>query len=322
MSNVQAYLAELASKGRNGDTILAHINPQEAALLKALGGSGTRNPETGAREFFLDSLFDGIGDFFGGIGDLFGGGGGSAIDWGANNILDPAIGAATTGTGNSLDSISSIPWDQLGSGVNWENSLSNLPGTLGSSGVNTGSGATSWLNSLNGVGNWFERNMNWLLPVAGLGYMAMNSRGGQIPNQPQLMGNANYLTQAGKQLTKPLLDNAPLPSGAQSAIDLAKQANEAAVRSAFASMGLSGSTMEAQALQNVANTAAAEQFKNMLALATQGFNNIGAANSTYAALANAMLQQDQAFTNALGAFLGALGRNSGLNYVPAATGYR
>ena len=44
---------ELASKGRGGDTILAHINPQEARLLKALGGSGTINPETGLPEFIF-----------------------------------------------------------------------------------------------------------------------------------------------------------------------------------------------------------------------------------------------------------------------------
>ena len=42
---------EIQSKGRDGDTILAHINPQEARLLKAAGGSGTINPETGLPEF-------------------------------------------------------------------------------------------------------------------------------------------------------------------------------------------------------------------------------------------------------------------------------
>lgn len=41
----------LAAKGRNGDTILAHINPQEAGILKLLGGSGTINPHTGLPEF-------------------------------------------------------------------------------------------------------------------------------------------------------------------------------------------------------------------------------------------------------------------------------
>jgi hypothetical protein len=46
--------ANLASKGRFGDTMLAHINPQEAGLLKSMGGSGTINPETGLREFYTD----------------------------------------------------------------------------------------------------------------------------------------------------------------------------------------------------------------------------------------------------------------------------
>jgi hypothetical protein len=42
----------LASKGRYGDTMLAHINPEEAALLKSMGGAGTINPQTGLREFY------------------------------------------------------------------------------------------------------------------------------------------------------------------------------------------------------------------------------------------------------------------------------
>ena len=38
---------DIAAKGRMGDTTLAHINTEEAALLKAQGGSGTVNPATG-----------------------------------------------------------------------------------------------------------------------------------------------------------------------------------------------------------------------------------------------------------------------------------
>ena len=45
-------LEELKSKGRYGDTELAHVTPGEAMLLKALGGSGTINPETGLKEYF------------------------------------------------------------------------------------------------------------------------------------------------------------------------------------------------------------------------------------------------------------------------------
>lgn len=48
----------LRSKGRHGDTILAHITPKEAAKLKREGGSGTINPDTGLPEFFDFGDFD------------------------------------------------------------------------------------------------------------------------------------------------------------------------------------------------------------------------------------------------------------------------
>jgi hypothetical protein len=50
--SLQNLAQQLAAQGRGGDTILAHINPQEAALLKSLGGSGTINPNTGLPEYF------------------------------------------------------------------------------------------------------------------------------------------------------------------------------------------------------------------------------------------------------------------------------
>ena len=45
-------LARAASQGRGGDTMLAHINPREAEMLKDAGGSGTINPRTGLPEFY------------------------------------------------------------------------------------------------------------------------------------------------------------------------------------------------------------------------------------------------------------------------------
>jgi len=52
---------ELRKKGRGRDTMLAHITPREAAMLKARGGSGTINPDTGLPEF--DDGFDFSGLF-------------------------------------------------------------------------------------------------------------------------------------------------------------------------------------------------------------------------------------------------------------------
>ncbi len=41
----------LASKGRFGDTELVHVNKQEKAVLKRMGGSGAVNPNTGLKEY-------------------------------------------------------------------------------------------------------------------------------------------------------------------------------------------------------------------------------------------------------------------------------
>jgi hypothetical protein len=52
----------LASQGRGEDTVLAHINPAEARMLKSRGGSGTINPATGLPEFgFLKSVGKAVG---------------------------------------------------------------------------------------------------------------------------------------------------------------------------------------------------------------------------------------------------------------------
>lgn len=53
----------LASQGRGQDTILAHINPAEARLLRKRGGMGTINPNTGLPEF---GFFSGITKAIGG----------------------------------------------------------------------------------------------------------------------------------------------------------------------------------------------------------------------------------------------------------------
>lgn len=58
----------IASLGRNGDTMLAHITPQEAMMLRRAGGAGTINPVTGLPEFF--NLFKAIGDGFKKIGGV------------------------------------------------------------------------------------------------------------------------------------------------------------------------------------------------------------------------------------------------------------
>jgi hypothetical protein len=60
----------IASYGRNGDTMLAHITPAEARMLRRRGGSGTINPDTGLPEFFLKKLWKKtVGKVFEAVGD-------------------------------------------------------------------------------------------------------------------------------------------------------------------------------------------------------------------------------------------------------------
>lgn len=59
----------LAEYGRNGDTMLAHITPAEARMLKRRGGSGTINPKTGLPEFFLKKIFKSVGKALKSIGN-------------------------------------------------------------------------------------------------------------------------------------------------------------------------------------------------------------------------------------------------------------
>ena len=49
---------ELRKRGRGKDTMLAHITPKEAAMLKARGGRGSINPDTGLPEFDDSFFFD------------------------------------------------------------------------------------------------------------------------------------------------------------------------------------------------------------------------------------------------------------------------
>ena len=50
-TDLAALAKLLKSKGRGRDTVLAHITPKEAALLKRRGGRGSINPDTGLPEF-------------------------------------------------------------------------------------------------------------------------------------------------------------------------------------------------------------------------------------------------------------------------------
>ena len=104
----------LAARGVRGDTMIAHIDPREAAMLKFMGGAGTINPRTGLRQFYAIGG-DGSGGYSrgaagsgnlgqgagGGSADALGGGVGGGYGGGTGNQGGSGLGAAGGHSGES-----------------------------------------------------------------------------------------------------------------------------------------------------------------------------------------------------------------------------
>jgi hypothetical protein len=112
---------KLQSAGRGGDSMLAHINPREAEMLRRMGGAGTVNPNTGLREYksggdilgailpvALNFIAPGLGTAIGGAMGFTGTAAavvGSAVIGGTSAALtgqDPLKGAVLGGLGGGL----------------------------------------------------------------------------------------------------------------------------------------------------------------------------------------------------------------------------
>lgn len=81
-------------QGKRGDTELAHVNPREKALLKAMGGVGTRNPRTGLRQYYTGAE----------PGGSYGAGGWDGAPGSATNVDGNAGGYGATGGYGEIDS--------------------------------------------------------------------------------------------------------------------------------------------------------------------------------------------------------------------------
>lgn len=92
----------LAAQGRGGDSMVAHINPREAEMLKRMGGDGTVNPNTGLREYkgigkILGAVLPIALSFIPGIGTAIGGAISGALGLGLGAAGTAALGAGAIG---------------------------------------------------------------------------------------------------------------------------------------------------------------------------------------------------------------------------------
>lgn len=130
----------------------------------------------------------------------------------------------------------------------------------------------------------------------------------------------NLSTQAGQQSQAALnlessLATGQLPPGAQAAVDQATKAAKAQISSKYASLGLSGSTMEAQDLANVDQQAAAQVFGLAKQLYDTGVSQTQLSNQLYQAILSAQGTLANETNNALLGFSSAI---SGSPYAPKA----
>ena len=94
---------KLANQGQGGDSMLAHVNPREAEILKRMGGQGTVNPNTGLAEYkSLKKIFKAIlpialAIFVPGLGVAIG-----AAMGAGTGVLGAVVGGAILGAGTSL----------------------------------------------------------------------------------------------------------------------------------------------------------------------------------------------------------------------------
>ena len=133
-----------------------------------------------------------------------------------------------------------------------------------------------------------------------------------LQKPPSQMPEAQPIEQAAAQLgaegttLQSYLTTGTLPPGAQAAVDQATNAAKAQIRSNYANLGLTGSTMEASAMNQADQNAAAMTFQIADQLLAQGANFTQLSTQLYTNILNLTVQQDAAFQQALGNFAGGL----------------
>ena len=218
----------LANQGQGGDSMLAHINPREAEVLRRMGGQGTVNPNTGLAEYkslkrilktvipiatmvFAPSLGTLIGEGLGltgataaVVGSGLAGAGTAALTGG-----DPLRGAVMGGISGGVGSVAGdfVNDNLLGGALTSPGAIATLGSGLvgGAAGALSGDGFTK--GALQGAGGQLIKNFAGPRPAEGLNQSALNEglnqagdmfAAGYTPEQAITGGATAGLFKAGK----------------------------------------------------------------------------------------------------------------------------
>lgn len=259
------------------------------AIGGALGGAGAgflTGESLGGTA--INALLGGAGGF--GLGELLGPGAG----FGAGGAFGgPAMAAGGLPAGTSAAAIA-------GAGGHAD--------AIGGAGADV---AAAGADSGGGIMDFLKRNP-WIMPAGAVGMAAL--QGNQpIAGEKQLKALAAQTGDVSKMMHA--LQTGELPPGAKAMLDNATNDAIAGIRSKYASMGLSGSTMEAQDVAAAQQRAAAQTFQLASAVTTQGLDAAGLSAQLYEAIAQMQLGQDSELSNALASLSQSGGYFGGLKSV-------
>jgi hypothetical protein len=168
----------------------------------------------------------------------------------------------------------------------------------------TGSGGSG--GGLQSLIDKFTSNPAMLLNAAPLALQLFGGGQTPLPAERQLQTLATNAGSQGAALTG-FATSGTLPAGGQQVVDAQRKANEAKVRSTFGRLGLAGSTMESQALQEAGSQSAGQQFMLSQSFLEPGLRSEAIAAGADEQILRTQLAQDQAFNTSLANFARALG---------------
>ena len=154
------------------------------------------------------------------------------------------------------------------------------------------------------IGNWLMKNPGVLLGGALLGGEALFGNN-QVPGLAAVQQTAGQEKALAGDLLSGIQTGA-VPPGAQAVLDQLSSSMKAKVQSQYATLGLSGSTMEAQDLAKVDQTVAGQKWNIINSLLTTGVNELGQAGTLDQSIMSAQIQNDQELQRAIAAFAGAV----------------
>lgn len=173
--------SKVQDAGRNGDTILAHINPIEAKMLKEAGGSGTINPATGLMEF---GFFTSIRNAFQTVAVVVG----NYFLPGSSLVTSKLVSKdSQKQLGSTLGQIAT-----MASGISGANA-----GNLGNYGKIFDAGVNSISNGMPGVSEWLTGAKDTVSSAFGGTSDAVGSAAGNAAKAGSATGNATIGSNAG-----------------------------------------------------------------------------------------------------------------------------